>query len=46
MAGCDDQCCEMREMNLDAVEFWEDSHNRFQQKVHELSPKYESNSPF
>ena len=46
MAESDDQCCEMREMDLDPVELWEDSHGRFEQKVHELSPKYEPNSPF
>ena len=46
MAETDEECCEMREMDLDAVELWEDSHGRFEQKVHELSPKYEPNSPF
>ena len=46
MATKDDECCEMRETDLDAVELWEDSHGRFEQKVHDLSPKYESNSPF
>ena len=46
MAQFDEQCCEMSEMDLDAVELWEDSHGRFEQKVQDLSPKYEPNSQF
>ena len=48
MADSDKQCCEMEEMDLDALELWEDSHGNFEQKVHERSVHYESNpnSPF
>ena len=46
MAAGDDQLCEMKEVDLQPVELWEDNHSRFEQEVQEKSHKYKPNSPF
>ena len=40
MAACDEQLCEMKEVDLQPVELWEDNHSRFEQEVQENSHKY------
>ena len=46
MAECDVQCCEMAEVEVQAVELWEDNHSRFENLFQEKRHFYESNSPF
>ena len=46
MANHDNQCCEMKELDVEAVELWEDSHSRFEQRVHEKSVEYNPESKF
>ena len=46
MAESDEQLCEMKELDLQPVELWEDKHSLFEQEVHEKSQKYSPNSPF
>ena len=46
MAACDEQLCEMKEVDLQPVELWEDNHSHFEQEVQEKSHKYKSDSPF
>lgn len=46
MATGDEQLCEMKEVDLQPVELWEDNHSRFEQEVQEKSHLYNPNSPF
>ena len=46
MATGDEQLCEMNEVDLQPVEFWEDNHSSFEQEVQEKSHLYNPNSPF
>ena len=46
MAVSDVQCCEMAEVEVQAVELWEDNHSRFENLFQEKRKFYKINSPF
>ena len=46
MAECEVQCCEMAEVEVQAVELWEDNHSRFESLFQEKRNFYKPNSQF
>ena len=46
MAECEVQCCEMAEVEVQAVELWEDNHSRFETLFQEKRTYYKPNSTF